>query len=340
MRKFRVFSVLVLIYFSVSSTSFAAEEIYLADAKETPGKIFQILADRPGRPGPFLWPKYFRDSGSIHAVAFAGYGPAYFSDANRYDIYKTDGISEDRVFTHSTYVQDLAFDSRSRLYFSESSGASDNGVIYHLNPHTGRATRFATVPLDEVGGSWSGHFAFNSSDRLFVSSGNRSPGSIYEYVSGHFRQRFTHDEPITGFTFKDGRTVYFTNHSKKLYELQDFRHLSVKHEERGAEWLNDVALVRVPDGGKCELSGRVSGGEGLWPVTFVEAYGPNVIWRRSAGDSIRVTGDGTYNFRNLPVGRYRVRTDIHGGTPVGFEPESHTVNCPGVVRNINFRYAR
>jgi len=271
MCKFKDFAVLFLITFIVSSNAFSAEEIYLADANETPGKIFQILVDRPGRPGPFLWPIYFRNSGNVHAIAFAGYGPAYFTDANRFDIYKTDGVSEDRVFTHSTYVRDLAFDSRGRLYFSEASGARENGVIYNLNPHTGRITRFMIVPLNEVGGSWAGHFAFDSSDRLFISSGNRTPASIYEYVSGHFRQRFTHDEPITGFTFVNDQTLYFTNYRQKLYELRNFRNHSVKHEERSAEGLNDVALVRVPDGGICQLSGRVSGGEDLWPYTYVEA---------------------------------------------------------------------
>ena len=333
-----VLAMAALLCSTIGPASYGAEEIYLTDARESPGKIFQILSDAPGRPEPFVWPKYFRSSGGVHAVGFAGYGFAYFLDANRFDIYKTDGVSEDKVFTHSTYVRDLDFDSRSRMYFSESSGSRDDGVIYHLNPHTSRTTRAFTIPLDQVGGSWAGHFAFNSVDRLFVSSGNISPASIYELEGGRFRRRFTHDEPITGFAFVDDRTLYFTNYRQTLYELRDFEHLSVKQEYAGAEWLSDVAIVSVPEGGACQLSGRVSGGEELWPITYVEAYGPNVIWRRSAGAPVRVAGDGRYSFRNLPVGRYRVRTDIHGDTPVGFEPESHTVNCPGAVPNLNFRF--
>jgi hypothetical protein len=340
MRKLIGFVVFTLVSVGICSESFSAEEIYLTDARENPGKIFQILHDRPGRPGPFLWPMYFRKSGQILAVAFAGYGSAYFTDANRSNIYKTDGVSEDTIYTHNTYVRDLAFDSRSRLYFSESSGAHGNGVIYGLNQHTGKVSRFVTVKLDEIGGFWAGHFAFDSSNRLFISSGNRAPGSIYEYVGGHFRRRFTHSESITGFAFVDNRTLYFTNYRQKLYELREFRHLTVNHEDSRVQWLNDVAFVRVPEGGKCQISGRVTGGEDLWQMTFVEIYGPNVIWRKSAGNSIRVTGSGSYNFRNRPVGRYRVRTDVHGDTPAGFEPESHTVNCPGVVKNINFRYPR
>lgn len=326
------------LFLVISTASYGADEIYLTDGRETPGKIFQILRDVPGRPGPFVWPKYFRTSGSVHAVAFAGYGFAYFLDANKFDIYKTDGVAEDRIFTHSTYVRDLDFDSRSRMYFSESSGSRDDGIIYHLNPHTGRTTRAFTVPLAQVGGSWAGHFAFDPADKLFVSSGNITPASIYELEGGRFRQRFTHDEPITGFAFVDDNTLYFTDYQQTLYELRDFEHLSVKQEFADAEWLSDVAIVSVPEGGACHISGRVSGGEELWPITYVEAYGPNLVWRRSAGEPVRVAGDGRYSFRNLPVGRYRIRTDIHGDTPVGFEPESRTVNCPRAVSNIDFTF--
>ena len=320
-----IFAMAALFFLAISTASKGAEEIYLTDDREEPGKIFQILSEVPGRPDPFVWPKYFRESGGVHAVAFAGYGYAFFLDANRFDIYETNGVTEDRVFTHSTYVRDLDYDSRSRLYFSESSGSRADGIIYFLNPHTGRTTRAFNVPLDQVGGRWTGNFAFDPADRLFVSSGSTVPASIYEFEGGRFHRHFTHDEPIAGFDFVDDNTLYFTNDRQTLYELRDFEHLSVKQEYAGAESLSDVAIVNVPERGSCHLSGRVRGGEELWPITYVEAYGPNLVWRRSAGAALRVAGDGRYSFRNLPVGRYRIRTDIHGDTPVGFEPESHTV---------------
>lgn len=339
MKKILLFPILILFIILLYGQSQAGEEVYLADAKITPGKIFQILSAMPGHPGPFLWPKYFRPSGNIHAIAFHKYGPAYFVDANRYDIYKTDGVTEEKIFTHTTYIRDIAFDSRGRMYFSEASGAGADGVIYHLNQHTGQKTRFVSVPRNSVDGFWSGHFAFNQQDQLFISSGNRTPASIFAYAGGHFQKLYTHHEPITGFAFVDNRTLLFTNHRQQLYELRIFRDRTPYHEAESAQWLNDVAVVQVPESGACEISGRLLGGNELWPLTHIEAFGPNVVWRRPPGHSVRVDGGGRYTIRNLPVGRYRVRTDIRGDTPVGFDPESRTINCPGAVANINFTFA-
>ena len=323
--------------------SFAADELYLVDLRETPGKILQVQ-DVSWSRHPVLRPVYTRPSEYIYTIAFHKYGRAYFVDLSHRNIYATDGLTEERIFSFGTPIQDLDFDSRGRMYFSTI--GDEEGVIYHLNRHTRRTTRFVAFSfrslVDQTGGFWNGYFAFNPSDKLFLSIDGPQPGgsSIYEYHRGRLRKRFTHRERITGFTFINEHTIYFTNSSNRVYEVRGFSDVSVRHEERSGRILNDVELVEVPEEGTCTISGRLHGGSDLWRITSVQALGPNVVWRTSPGSSVRISGGGSYVLRNLPNGRYRVSTDIRGGTMAGFEPRARMVNCGARMRNIDFTFSR
>jgi hypothetical protein len=230
------------------------------------------------------------------------------------------------------------------MYFSAI--GSEEGVIYHLNHHTGTATRVVDLPFRSVAnqtrGFWNGYFAYSPSNKLFLSIDSPQPGgsSIYEYQNGQLRKRFTHRERITGFTFIDENTIYFTNSTNRVFQVSNFTDVSIRHEERAGRMLNDVELLKVPEQGTCTISGRLQGGNELWPLTSVQALGPNVLWRTSPGSSIRVSSDGSYILRNLPNGRYRISTDIRGDTMSGFKPRERMVNCGTTVPNINFTFSR
>lgn len=323
-----------------------AEELYLIDVKETPGKILQLVSVSWSR-DPVLRPVYTRPPGNnIYTITFHKYSSPCFVDLSHKNIYRTDGLTEKIIFSHTAPIQDLDYDSRGRMYVSVAPGAGRDGIIYHLKPHSGQVTSFVNVPvpLGDVRGFWNGYFAFDSSDKLYLSVDhpNQSGASIYEYVGGHFKKRFTHNERITGFTFANQTTLYFTTYGNKVYKLKNFKDLSIQYEGRRDRYFNDVVMVKVPKEGACQISGLLQGGNDLWPITYVEAYGPNVVWRKIEGSSIKVSRDGAFVLRNLPVGRYRIRADIHGetGPGVGFQPDWRTLNCGGQVKNIKFTFSR
>jgi len=99
--------------------------IYFTDVKERPGSVYELAV---GTPKP---------------------------------IFNFGKVAVRVVFTHTTYVRDVAFDPSGNLYFSESSGAGGEGKIYRLDLTTGTATLFYTVRLASVGGFWSGDFAYS-----------------------------------------------------------------------------------------------------------------------------------------------------------------------------------
>ncbi len=261
------------------------DEVYVVDARARPGAIFQVV-NVPGHGGAkTLRPVYERPSLGLSALACHGCGSFCLADANTKQICTTDGTREEALHSHERRIRDIAYDPRGRLFFSEATGQESDGTIYLLNRHAGEAEVFATVPLDQVGGHWAGHFAFDPEGRLFVSSGNFRPASLYELRNGRFVPRFTRDGPITGFAFADDHTLFFTGQSRELWKLKGFKEVSLVHEDDRVEWLTDVALVFLPDETPCRISGRLWGGEPLWPVCTAEAAGPNVFWRRVEGGS-------------------------------------------------------
>ena len=222
-------------------------DIYFADAKESPGSVYHYNTT-----SGIEETVYTRPSGNLYSFTFHPRIPKklYYVNANEYKIYRTHQIGlgwapEEVVYTHDTYVRDLAFafDKAGNLglYFSEATGAGGNGKIYKIEDST--ASPFYEVKLADVGGFWAGDFAFDDKNNLYLSSGNRVPASIYKVEGGIVKEIFKDKkEPISGFTYKDG-SLYYANWRTKIYQLDlstDGRTAIYSNSARS--WLSDVGF--------------------------------------------------------------------------------------------------
>ncbi len=343
MRVLAVSVAALMLLFSTSGESRARIEIYIVDAQDHPGviRLFKEHCYGAESLGPCFQPVFFRSSGSVQAVALSPSWIPCFVDSRFLLSCAKHGTTSLRIYTHGrNVIRDLGFDSEGKLYFTEASGADSDGYLYRLHrwrqgPLGAVAARIMTVSIAKLGGSWNGDFAFDPQNRLFVSTGNRSPGSIFEYVNGQFRKRFTHSGPIMGFAFLDPHTVYFTNGGPRLYRLQDFETVSVVHESSEVTSLKDVAVARVPERGPCSISGLMHDNgqrelaEQFLRQLYVIALGPNVKWR--GGYTVKCSPDDwRYALRDLPEGQYYVGTDFKGAdSPHGFCAARET-SVPGV----------
>jgi hypothetical protein len=155
---------------------------------------------------------------------------------------------EEVVYTHTTYVRDLAFafDKAGNLglYFSEATGAGGNGKIYKIEDST--ASLFYEVKLADVGGFWAGDFAFDDKNNLYLSSGNRVPASIYKVGGGVVQEIFKDKkEPISGFTYKDD-SLYYANWRTKIYQLDlSTGGRTAIYSNSARSWLSDVGFREV-----------------------------------------------------------------------------------------------
>jgi len=201
-------------------------DVYFADSDANPGAVFYArYANSAGTPF------YTRARGSLHSFTFHPGIPEklYFVNANEKKIYLvaytgSGWSSEQVVYTHNTYVRDIAFAKDNagdvRLYFSEATGASANGKIYKLESD-GSATQFYEVRLSNVGGYWAGDFAFDTDGNLLLSSGNHIPATIYRVRNGGgaITQIFTdRTRSIEGMAVKGGM-IYYANGQTKIYKL-------------------------------------------------------------------------------------------------------------------------
>lgn len=163
---------------------------YVVDTYQTPGTVYRIVNRKPG--------VFFRRRlGSISSIAIWGDkgDKLFFCSANDRRIYQRIGQREKVVFEHRTYIRDVAVDPNGNLYFSEASGAKSDGRIYKLSPPVNELEddgRFSIatdsqsspvqVRLSTVDGFWAGDFTFDAESNLYLSSGNRTPASIYRVL--------------------------------------------------------------------------------------------------------------------------------------------------------------
>ena len=161
---------------------------YVVDAYQTPGVVYRIESRRR-KPDVFIR----RCLGTIYSIALWE-EQLYFCSANDRRIYfKKLNEPERVVFTHNTYIRDIAVDPSGYLYFSVASGAGGDGRIYQLTPpvnNLGPKDRFSIsstsrnrpvqVHLKTVNGFWAGDFTFDEQGNLYLSTGNRSPAFIYK----------------------------------------------------------------------------------------------------------------------------------------------------------------
>lgn len=235
-------------------------QIYFTDAKEDPGSIYRYAySTTPSGPISSIAIIYTRPRGQIYSFAFhPGVEKLYYVNANETKIYQalrqpTTGqwLDEEVVYTHNTYVRDIAFflgpplhaEGVLRLYFSEACGACGNGRIYRIEGD-GSITLFYEVRLADVDGSWAGDFAFGPDGTLYLSSGNCVPASIYRVSGGRVERLFTDETaPITGFVLASPTELYYANWRDKIYhlDLSTGARTQVFLSSRPG-WLSDVAL--------------------------------------------------------------------------------------------------
>jgi len=184
--------------------------LYLADGGDPVGRIYKLKNDD-------LFEYYKRDRGRIYNLAIATDGTIYFSDSNDRHLYKLENGREIRIYTHSTYLRDIEFDPLGRLYFSESTGAGDDGTIYRIE--NGKAMPFFRVRLADVDGYWSGDFSFDKSGFLWLSSGNRVPANLYKVVSKKPKIMFTDSGSIAGFAFTQSGDLLYTDWRQSVQKL-------------------------------------------------------------------------------------------------------------------------
>jgi len=216
------------------------KEFSFADANESPGKLYKVQG---GSESVF----YTRSKGRIYSVAFSNTGRLYFVNANEKVVYRVIKIFwftfTIRIYTHSTYVRDIAFDSYNNLYFSEATGAGTNGKIFKIE--SGSPILFQEVELSEVGGFWAGDFTFDTQGNLYISSGNRVPASIYRFRDGTWEEVFTDDsDPIKGLTFLACDLLCYANWRSEIYILDtNSGSRELIYSNPIHLWISDIALL-------------------------------------------------------------------------------------------------
>ena len=220
-------------------------DIYFADGGESPGSVYHYNTTTG-----IEETVYTRPSRRLYSFTFHQHIPEklYFVNANENKIYRTLQTSsgwtpEEVVYTHTTYVRDIAFafgkDGELRLYFSEATGAGEKGKIYKIED--GKAYLYYEVKLADVGGFWSGDFAFDDRGNLYLSSGNHIPASIYKVEEGEVKEIFKDEkECISGLIYADG-TLYYANWGTRLYRLDiSTKERTVVYSNTKRTWLSDV----------------------------------------------------------------------------------------------------
>ena len=89
-----------IILFSGASC-LALDEMYIVDLRETPGKILEVKHVSWSR-HPVLRPVYSRSSEGIFSMAFHKYSPPCFVYLSHRNIYRTNGLTEEHVFSFNT----------------------------------------------------------------------------------------------------------------------------------------------------------------------------------------------------------------------------------------------
>ena len=177
--------------------------VYFADADEDPGSVYRV---ENGTESTY----YTRTCERLYNFAFSSEGTLYYSNANDYNLYKLEGGLETLVYTHTTYLRDVAFDNEGSIYFSECYGGGGNGYIYRLEDWV--PTLYYTVRLSDVG-SWAGDFTFGHDGNLYLSNGNMTGANIYKVVDEVPQIVFSapSNEPIKGISFKSAGNLFYAS---------------------------------------------------------------------------------------------------------------------------------
>lgn len=228
---------------------------YVVDAYQTPCVVYRIVNSKPSI-------FFRRRSGNISSIALWR-GQLYFCSANARRIFvKRHRESERVVFTHNTYVRDVAVDPNGNLYFSEASGARGDGRIYKLRPRVNELrpdrrfsissdsqSRSVQVRLSTVDGFWAGDFTFDARGDLYLSTGNRTPAFIYRLPRDpngvHARPQKVYRDTkgaIKGLAIdpRNSDFIYYADWGRIVYGL------NIRSFRRNVTFSGNVAKSRIP----------------------------------------------------------------------------------------------
>jgi streptogramin lyase len=190
------------LYFTRASSRTESGSIYRLDGTQV------TLAHTRTTPG----------NGGLYSVAESPSGKVFFCDATESRILRIDGATETVEYQHNRPIKHLAFNSAGQLFFSSVMGSQDPGTIYELK--AGKSALFYTLPANAMGGTWSGTFAFDRQGMLWLSSGNRRPGSLYRARFNQLEKVFTSDDTaIMGFTFLNDGSIVFADNAHSVMHL-------------------------------------------------------------------------------------------------------------------------
>lgn len=197
--------------------------IYFSDSTETPGSVYQYYRDTNTKKA-----LYTRPSDNISSFIFAPWNPnqLYYISSLDNKIFSVEldsgSLAENIIFKHTTFIQDIAFDSHNNLYLSDVNLTNGTGKIWRIESNGTDITLFYEVLFSEVDGFWSGTFTFAPDNTLYLSTGNYVPARIYKIdvnantVTNVFTSS-TH--VIMNHMFRSEDLLYYTDTSNNIYRL-------------------------------------------------------------------------------------------------------------------------
>ena len=271
-------------------------------------------------------------------------------------IFQTDGKTAKRVHQQPDPIAQIAFGrSNDLLYFSVATtlptpgdspgGRGDavlmtiGGSIYTLNLRDSRIERRARFLHAAVGGTWTGTFTVDLSDRVYLGT---PAGRVYELRDGMPVVRYENAaDNILGMSVEQDALVYATG-GPQVYELKNLTARTVMLNRPATAW-SHVSYHSLPfsdesSGAGCELTvsvtGDASGVDQLFPII----RGPNLSWISAAveGNGGK-TGRGLFRYFVLN-GIYWVRMDMRGDTGKSARPSEQRVDCTGARGSAAFTY--
>jgi sugar lactone lactonase YvrE len=205
-----------------------ASRIYFTDFFQTTGSVYELIgsASTP----IFTFSGTLSGNRAYHSAFDRRTSKLYVSNSNQFKLFAVNsatGAASD-VFTHTTFLRDVAFDPAGNLYFSEATGAAADGKIYRLNLTSGTATVFYNVVRSSIGGFWAGDFTFAPDGHLYISTGNVVGGRVYRIddpaaASSPVSVYSIAAESVTGIAFDRYGQFYYSNWDSTaghIYQLQ------------------------------------------------------------------------------------------------------------------------
>lgn len=301
---------------------------------------------------------------------------AYATTGRDGQIFQTDGKTAKSVYQQSDPIAQIAFGrSNDFLYFSvatsspirediraargrSSSRAGPGGTtrtrprargdaivgltdgsLYTLNLRDSSIERRATISHAAVGGTWTGTFTVDLSDRVYLAT---PAGRVYELRGGSPVLRYENAaDNILGLSFEGNELLYATG-GPQVYALKNLTARTVVLNRPTNAW-SHVSYHSLPfsdetSAAPCELTvsvtGDASGVDQLFPII----QGPNLSWVSAAveGNGGK-TGRGLFSYFVLQ-GIYWVRMDMKGDTGKSARPSEQRVDCTGARASAAFTY--